>query len=330
MTDPYSFWRRAIEITGGKRSLTRDEQKALVVTEEPQAGFFKRRTMRAGPFVPVAIWLQGDYFVAVQDGKAVAPEDIWTYACPHPITESDYRHYTETGQWPGEDMAVRESLEGPPKAPTLGDNLPPPETLDQEIARQIEAASANLSAYANIQTDEAAASAQSVRSRLLELSGKADKARVAEKAPHLEASRAVDSKWQPIVGMGKDRADTLRRAIGDYETAKFRAAEQARRIAEEEGRRAASITRVHGETPPPAPTPEPPAPAPATTVRGSYGRAASVKDIKIATITDMDAFWPFVKAHPEVIDLFVKLAQRAVDKDLTPPGVSVETRKDVR
>lgn len=314
----YDWWLRALagEEIGGP---------TLPVHEsDPQAGFWRKRVSRAGAFVPVAIWRgDDDKYVALVDGKEGNAYDQWTFVCRYPVTEEQYNTRVETGRWHDEDGAVAKSLD----APSIGHNNAPQD--EAEILKgQIEAASANLSEYAEIKDDEAASRAQSVRSRLLELSREADKKREELKKPHLEASKAVDAKWQPLVKEAKGAADAIRDALGAHETRKANAAEAARRAAEEEYRRkAAEAARNDAPLPPVPETLK--QPASDTKVRGAYGRAAAVKAVKVATVEDQDLAYGYLKTHPELRDLIARLAQRAVDAGHTVPGVKVEEVRKV-
>lgn len=333
--DPYSFWRRALAITGGKRSLTRDEMKALVVTEEPCAGFWRRRTIKAGPLVPVAIWKSGlGDWVAVQSGTIADAEQVWTYCAPHPVTHEAYSTRMETGRWPDEDEGVTDSFGLPPAGPTLGDNNAPEETPLEALERQITAAAANLDAYKTIGTDEDAGKAQAVRSRLLDLGGQADVIREKEKAPHLAAERAVDKLWMPLVKSAKENAETLRTALKAYETAKLNKAKAEALALAKANEEAAKAAAAANRPAPPPPAPEPPPVQ--TTLRGASGRAATVKMVKQATVTDYIAFLAFVlaqagtTARQDLVTLADKAAQRAINVGMEPPGVSVEEVADVR
>lgn len=76
----YDFWRRSV---AGER-VPRTE-------EDPQAGFYKIRMVRGGPFIPVEIWLEQE--IDPETGELTAPEelqaicnaqpcdplDVWTY-----------------------------------------------------------------------------------------------------------------------------------------------------------------------------------------------------------------------------------------------------------
>lgn len=312
----YTYWRNALAGDFGP-----------VHDSDPQAGFYRKRVSRGGPFVPVAIFEHEGKPVALVNGSQADADEVWTYVCQHPIKEDWYHTKMGGAPWPDEDGAVAASLAPPP----AGHNNPPQDEAEV-LSGQIDAAAAGIGDYAEIKDDETAARAQSLRSRLLELSGDADKKREAEKAPHLEAGRAIDKKWQPLVKAAKAAADRIRDALGAHETRKARAAAEAARKVEEERRRLEALAakaRPAAKLLPPAAAPPPPAPEPVTAIRGAYGRAAAVKVVKVATVTDQDAAYGYLKNRPEVVDLIAKLAQRAVDAGYDVPGTEVSTERKV-
>ena len=89
----YDFWRRSLS---GER-VARFE-------DDPQPGFYKRRMVRGGPFVPVEIWLEQEIdpetgelaaderLVAICNGILRDPLSIWTYC--RPISASEYNGLT--------------------------------------------------------------------------------------------------------------------------------------------------------------------------------------------------------------------------------------------
>ena len=117
-------------------------------------------------------------------------------------------------------------------ATTIGgsqfDNRPSFSVADV-LRDQIDAAKAGVGTYAKISDDETAGKAQSLRSRLNELSGEADKKREALKRPHLEAGKAIDKEWQPLVKSAKEAADGIRSALSAYETDKLARQRRAER-----------------------------------------------------------------------------------------------------
>lgn len=90
-----------------RRALAGD---APPVTHEPHCGFFRRRLVRGGPWVPACIWLDQN---VGEDGELMAPETFlcvvgdatedaeeqWTYLCANPISESEYRFLMADRLW---------------------------------------------------------------------------------------------------------------------------------------------------------------------------------------------------------------------------------------
>ena len=85
----YDFWRRSV---AGER--------VPRVEDDPQPGFYKRRIVKGGPFVPVEIYIEretdtdtGDLtaderLAAIQNTKPVDPGKVWTYC--RPISREEY------------------------------------------------------------------------------------------------------------------------------------------------------------------------------------------------------------------------------------------------
>lgn len=85
----YRWWRRSVS---GER-VPRFE-------DEPQCGYYKRRMVRGGPFVAVAIWLEQpidpltgeltapEELRAIANGRPVDPMHVWAYA--RPISPAEY------------------------------------------------------------------------------------------------------------------------------------------------------------------------------------------------------------------------------------------------
>lgn len=334
----YDFWQKAIQKTGGRRGLTREELKELQINEdEVGCGFFRRRTESRGVFKPIAIFLHEGELVALLDGKRADAGKNWLWCAPHPVTEAAYRERMKLGVWGDEDTAVTESLAAPP-AP--GDNNPPEETNEERIARQIDAASGNLKAYAEIKDDETAAKAQSVRSRLLELAGEAEGFHEVEKAPWLEGGRVVDKKWFTLRDAGNAAAKAIRDALKAHENRKRVAREAAeaalaKRASDDAAAHAAAVAKAEAKgkpapaPPPPAPIPEPVADTPKV-VKGAYGRAASVRPVRVAVITDLDKIIAATKKYKEVVAFYQGLADRAAKANIPLDGVEFKEEIDVR
>jgi hypothetical protein len=311
----------------------------LIHEDEPQQGYYRAKN-RDKAFEPVGIFYpeDSDQLVAYRNGKEVIPDTIWTFACRHPVTYQAYLDALEGKGWPDDDKVVAAQIASPAPEPTVGDNSG--EVSETEtIADQIEAALAGMKAYETITDDKTAGKALSLRNRLNELSRDADKIRTREKEPHLEAGKAVDAKWQPLVKKAKAGADTVRDAIGAWETVKL----QQRRAEEKrvEDERRAEEARLAALRPADAPDGETavmeapkvevqPDVAPST-VRASYGKAASVS---AKTVVDEVKDWTelavYMSSHKEAQDLLLNLAQRAIDAGRTVPGITTKEIAAVR
>lgn len=78
--------------------------------EEPQVGYFKRRLVRGGVYVPAKIWL--DQEIDPDTGELLAderlqcevagewrdPHEEWPRLCGHPISEADFNYLTALRQ----------------------------------------------------------------------------------------------------------------------------------------------------------------------------------------------------------------------------------------
>lgn len=330
----YDWWYRA-------RSGEKIGGPTLPVYEDaPQPGFYRRRftekramgegKAEPGPFVPVAIFEHEGELIALVDGKRTEdPSKHWISCCRNPVSEMDYHNACSTGRWPDIAESVSESLTPPPAPGSVpGHNEPADET--EVLKDRIETAKADLQKnYAEIKDDMQAARAQTLRATLLEIHRDADKRRATEKEPHLEAGKAVDARWMPIVKEAKAAADQLAKALSAFLTKKAKEEAEERRKFEEQQRKAEAEAAKAGK---PAPEPAPaPKPAPVqSTIKGGHGRAATVKAVKVITdVTDWDALYAYVKGNPEVDAVVRKVAQQFVNAGNDVPGVTIEEQRKV-
>jgi hypothetical protein len=334
MMDQYATWTKLLDIAkanptkaGFREAIT--AAKIELDVNEPLPGFYRGRAVKDGPFLPIAIWIDETGKMNItRGGQPVPIPAVWPHCVWYPVSHEAFVAVAERGEkWPDEDAAVAASREDA----TIGDNSQNDTRTEVEILReQIDIAKAGMADHEKITSDEQAARAQSLRSRLLELSGEADKKREREKAPHWEAAKAVDAKWQPLVKDAKASADALRSALDTYETAKFRKQQEEQRKRDEELRKQAEEAAKNGQ---PAPVTavveaEPPKAAP-TSIRGGYGRAAAVKPVKVAKVVDQAKAYAFFSETPEMIEFIAALAQKAINNGQTVPGVDVEEERRV-
>lgn len=94
----------------------------MPATDEPQCGFFKRRLVKDGPFVPARIWLNqpvddetgelcdDETLQCEVNGAYADAHEQWTWLAGNPISEAEYKYLAATVQWsawhaPHEPMA---------------------------------------------------------------------------------------------------------------------------------------------------------------------------------------------------------------------------------
>ena len=113
----FQWWRDAL---AGKRP---------VITTEPEPGFYRRRLVKGGPWVGVAIWIEqeigdeGDLLTdetlaCARDGLTADPDEEWSYCAGNPITEEEYRYLCDRSKW-----AASYAPETPEARPTKSINL---------------------------------------------------------------------------------------------------------------------------------------------------------------------------------------------------------------
>lgn len=314
-TDPWTWWRAAL---ANPRSIGTE---LLVNEQDVQSGYYRAKGSD-GVWLPVVLWYGKDDGVlrCLHGGVAVTHlnriTDLWLRSCRNPISTAQYKKWEADGSWADVDATVAEQLRGSNVADV------DPEIL---LADQIASALAGLSAYGSVDSDEAAAAAQSLRARLLELKGQVEKAHKVEKAPWLEGGKAVDAKWLPHAKDADAGAAKLRAAISAWETVKLnqqRAAEAARRAAELEAAQEHAL-----------PEPELPEPEPVKAqVRGGYGKAAAVRSkIVVDQVTDWFKLFGWYRDREEVQQLLVKLANVDLARGRDDvPGVTIKEVADVR
>ncbi len=321
MSDGYDFWRRGL---AGETNMPFEEGK-------PEFGRYRSKRSDGG-WDPVAIFpSQRDGSAVVMVGQELARDPLrtWLFCASRPISEEVYNSVMAGGNWPDMDETVAAAIEA---GETRRGRNEPDDPLEM-LRDQIESAAAGVGAYSSVADEEAAQRGQSLRSRLLELAGQAEKNRKDEKDPHFEAGKAVDAKWKPVIDMAVDAAKIIKDALEAFDTARAKAAAQEaarlreeRRKAEEEARKAVEAGKPAPALPAAPPVPEPTLPS---TIKGGYGRAASMRTVKVVRVGDQDQVYQALRTAPELVSLLAKLAQKAVDAGGTVPGVEIEERRKV-
>ena len=323
IVDQWAWWRSALKDPA-------QIGKGLPVHDgDAQVGYFRTRNKDKTWGDPVAIYYPEDSetLVALRGDREVRPEDIWTWCCKFPVEYQAYLDARQGKGWPDDVAKVM------PAPPAVGDNSEASDPVEA-LKDQIDAALKGAEAFKKITDDETLAKAQSLRSRLNELSNAADKEREAQKKPHLEAGKKVDAVWQPLVKGAKAGADQIRDAMGAWETEKLRRLREEARQREEELRKqqeAARAAEPAGELVEAAAPVMEAAPAPAP-IKGAYGKAASVSvKVVVDEVTDWLALARYMIDHPDLKALLRNLAQRALDAGRQDvPGITLTEQAQVR
>lgn len=276
--------------------------------------------------------------------------NVFQYVCGHPISKAEYQHWMEHKRWPDEHGVVA-AVEASKPAPKPAPETPAPEATSAVTAAQavighnsgeseplltpedalgrvkvvIEAAKK----FVTIATQDEANASMLLSDRLRELANEADERRDTLKRPHLEAGRAVDEAWNPVViKPAKDEAQRLGQLRGVFamqETKRRQEAaalEQARLDAEALAQRAA------------APTSAPVAQEPRKVVEAapivfqapSGGRRSKAKTVRGATITDYEALVQAVKGYKNVRDFLQEVADKVYYAGGELPGCKEDLR----
>lgn len=225
----------------------------------------------------------------------------------------------------------------------LGHNNPPEpiEVFKGEIA----SLQARISEFPEISNEN-----EGDANDLIQLAGKLSRdieaKRKDEKQPHLDAGKAVDAAYKPLVDEAKGAAQPLKARLSEHLREKERiaqaAAAEAARVAEEERRKAEEEAKLsmpadEDEILAKAETAEIKAAAAAAeaeaarTAKGSHGlRASGLRTKKEVIITDPVGLVRHYHKHQDVIDLCLKLAKADVRAGMTEANIEGIAIKEVR
>lgn len=117
---------------------------------------------------------------------------------------------------------------------TIGHNAPPPDVAFSLEVDNLFSLLSDTLAGGEVSNDEQDAAIDEILDDFRKAGTDAEKARKAEKEPHLEAGRQVDAKWKPITDKATRGATACKAALTPYREAKQRAKDEAARKAREE------------------------------------------------------------------------------------------------
>jgi hypothetical protein len=254
-------------------------------------------------------------------------DELFGFVCRKPIPYELYETIRDGGKWP-------EDVEAPAER-GMGDNsqnLEPHEALQADINNLADAARDWLKSIGgNITTQEQADKAANYATEFGKLEKRGQDKHKAEKAPHLEAGRAVDAAWKPVIDLADQKKRFMKKTAEAWlieEKRRLEKIERERIAAERKAAEAeAQAARARGEE---APPPPPPVEEPAS-VRVSVGTRGKVA-IRTRTeyeIVDLPAFAAFLATlpppPPDFLEACQKLANKMGPANPNLPGVAPKT-----
>lgn len=311
--DHFDHWRRRL---AGEEIGCRDG--------EPQCGYYRKGV------TPVAIWMEGAELVALDGQREIIDQtriaELWGFCHAQPITYELYVAVNERGEaWPDHHPAVVSAAQAAP-----------PSGFDA-MRERIEAMAAEADALVKAgaaKTEDESNRAAHLAQTLGGLEAQSDKDRAAEKKPHDDAAKAVQTKWRPIIDRAAEAKTALKRKVVEpFLTAKARAEAEARQKALREAQEAAAQatdadTKAQAEVALHQAERATAAPVKAAT-RG--GRVA-LRSVQVTTVTDIRAALRWFADRNEdvpaiIVEAVQKLAKGFAEMGTTVPGTTTTTEQ---
>ncbi len=282
-----------------------------VAIDDPQCGFYEQSSPKKQHREACAIWRDENGTVLALVGKrSIDPVFLWPSVSHKPITEEIYRRVERGEGWPDAIETI------------IGHNNPP---TDEANSDEVESAvkAATVAAALGIKNQLEADRLGNIRDRLAKLFQAKEKERKAEKEPHLEAGRAVDAKFNPILAEIEAAGKIVKAELTKW----LRAEDDriAKELAEKaKADRAAREAAEAKNAPPPIAieTVEPERPR-----AGTVGRATGLREFKSAVIVDYAKALQALASNAEIQALVQSLADRAARAGIALDGCELKIEK---
>jgi hypothetical protein len=268
---------------------------------EPAPGYYRVRRRGRDGYIPVAFWRDtktGELRCHV-DGADISEQraiEIWPYAAKNPVSSDDYLERIRQGKWPGEHDAV------------IGHNMAPVDDAPEAIGERIEdlVREAEKLIKGGIALTQAACDqASDLANTLGELEGKCNKLHGVEKAPHLEAGRAVDRKWFPLRDYAADVKQRLKRLV----------VTPFLRKKDEEATRAAIAAISSGAAPETMPQ--------SKITAGSSKRSTALRTQTSAEVFNWELLIVALMEHPTIKEKAQEIANASAKAGIELPGTKI-------
>lgn len=362
MADDFTFWRAQL---AGKNPET--------TPGTPHSGYYRSRRWvsdkantgkRVAIYEPVAIWKEGDKFcclIGTRDLSKLPDDeidnDVFAGCCRDAISYETYQAALNGEGWPEavEERPAEPARIGPDERQTalyqrtpseqpeneravIGDNSgeTAPFDLIRERVNDVNAQVAEWlkSIGGKVASDEQADKAANFSALLAEIEKEAAEAHRKEKAPILEAQRACDGSWKPVIALAEESKKRIKsNIVTPWLIEKQKRADEAARIerekiaAEQAAREAEAAAKGEDAPPPPAVTVEPAK----VTAGNRGGRGVSLRTVKHTVIEDLPAVAAFFATMdappPDFVEVCRKLADKVMKGGVKVPGAKQESRQ---
>jgi hypothetical protein len=283
----------------------------------PEVGFYRGQRQEA-----VAIWRDtsgkllarvltrrpdGSLNVDKFDDEAHIAEHIFSFCCRRAIEHDEYLGFLREVRWP-EDIERTDRNESGEQDPL--------QSLDMELADLLQRANAfTESIHATVGDDVSSDRVANYGIAIADVEKRANAAREAEVAPHLEAQRKANARWRDLLDRASKGKANLKGMLTSYLSAK-----KAKALAEQEAAEAkAREQRKRGE-----PVDLPRA-QPSAATAGTQGRV-SLRSRTVYEVNDVKALFAFLASlnNPpaDAVEACRKAGEKLARAGMTVPGLS--------
>jgi hypothetical protein len=339
------------------RDAVESGQKLPPISEDkPETGYYRTRPHKNLSWDAIGVWRDwsnGGELVVQLNGddmpegwifdcaNASSVMTRWMAASKSPISFDAYVSRVETGRWP-EDIGGDETTSG------IGHNSTTAETtlsefdqLSENIKSLAGDATRWLKSIADKKADQSQAEkAESFRASLRKHLKSAESWKKTEKAPILEAGRAVDDRFNDLADAIDEAMKPLSRLVEDHLKAEKARIAAERKAAEDEARKKEEAAKtafveavVNGDPLPDAPLPVETLPVAKKPIRASIGghtgRKTTLREVTVAVFEEDGGYEKallFFKENPLVRELIQSLADKVVKVGGTVPGAKAEKK----
>lgn len=278
-------------------------QRASIDPNTPETGYYRVKRKGRDIDSPVAYWRTDGALRCYMDGDEFPEQravEIWPFASKKPVSYEHYQERVRAGKWPGDHEAV------------IGHNQAPPDDTPEAIADRIDdlaRAAERMIETGGATSQEVADQASDLANSFGEIEAKTKDLHRVEKQPHLDAGRAVDTKWFTLRDRAADIKAKLKRIVVTPWLVK--------RDEEENKAKAAAIA-----------TGTPPAEvAKARVTAGSSKRSTGLRPQVVAEVTDWPALLAALHEHPDIREAAQKIANASAKAGVALPGTTINRTK---